>query len=109
MKIELKEISKSFGPVAANSKINLSDSSGEILGLLGENGAGKTTLMNILTGLYQPDSGRIIIKDQEREFSNPRDAITNGIGMVHQHFMLVPVFSVSENVVAFNRMGTSGA
>ena len=107
MKIELKEISKSFGPVAANSKINLSVSSGEILGLLGENGAGKTTLMNILTGLYKPDSGKIIIKDQEREFSNPRDAIKNGIGMVHQHFMLVPVFSVSENVILGNEPITS--
>jgi len=107
LKIELKEISKSFGPVAANSKINLSVSSGEILGLLGENGAGKTTLMNILTGLYQPDSGKIIIKDQEREFSNPRDAIKNGIGMVHQHFMLVPVFSVSENVILGNEPITS--
>ena len=107
MKIELIEISKRFGPVAANSKISLSVTSGETLGLLGENGAGKTTLMNILTGLYQPDSGKILIKDQESKFSNPRDAIKHGIGMVHQHFMLVPVFSVSENVILGNEPITS--
>lgn len=107
MKIELKEISKSFGPVAANTKINLSVSSGETLGLLGENGAGKTTLMNILTGLYKPDSGQVLIKGQQKEFSNPRDAIKNGIGMVHQHFMLVPVFSVTENVILGNEPTTA--
>jgi simple sugar transport system ATP-binding protein len=107
LKIELKEISKSFGPVAANTKINLSVSSGETLGLLGENGAGKTTLMNILTGLYKPDSGQVLIKGQQKEFSNPRDAIKNGIGMVHQHFMLVPVFSVTENVILGNEPTTA--
>ena len=99
MKLKLSEISKSFGPVKANSNINLTVDSGEILGLLGENGAGKTTLMNILTGLYKPDSGTILIDNQLKEFNNPREANQNGVGMVHQHFMLVPVFSVTENII----------
>ena len=99
MKLKLSEISKSFGPVKANSNINLTVDSGEILGLLGENGAGKTTLMNILTGLYKPESGKILIDDQLKEFNNPRDANQNGVGMVHQHFMLVPVFTVTENII----------
>ena len=99
MKLKLHEISKSFGPVKANSNINLTVDRGEILGLLGENGAGKTTLMNILTGLYKPDSGKILIDNQLREFHNPREANKNGVGMVHQHFMLVPVFSVTENII----------
>ena len=83
MKLELHEISKSFGPVKANSNINLTVDRGEILGLLGENGAGKTTLMNILTGLYKPDSGKILIDNQLREFNNPREDNKNGVGMVH--------------------------
>ena len=99
MKLKLNEISKSFGPVKANSNINLTVDRGEILGLLGENGAGKTTLMNILTGLYKPDSGKILIDNQLREFHNPREANKNGVGMVHQHFMLFPVFSVTENII----------
>ena len=99
MKLKLNEISKSFGPVKANSDINLTVNRGEILGLLGENGAGKTTLMNILTGLYKPDSGSILIDNQLKVFHNPREANKNGVGMVHQHFMLVPVFSVTENII----------
>ena len=99
MKLKLSKISKSFGPVRANSNINLTVDRGEILGLLGENGAGKTTLMNILTGLYKPDSGSILIDNQLKEFNNPREANKNGVGMVHQHFMLIPVFSVTENII----------
>ena len=96
VKLKLHEISKSFGPVYSN--INLTVDRGEILGLLGET-AQKTTLMNILTGLYKPDSGKILIDNQLREFHNPREANKNGVGMVHQHFMLVPVFSVTENII----------
>ena len=100
--IELKNISKSFGPVKANRDINIFAKGGEILGLLGENGAGKTTLMNVLSGLYRPDSGTISINNVEKTFNSPRDAISAGIGMVHQHFMLVPIFSVTENVILGN-------
>ena len=100
--IELKNISKSFGSVQANQDINISVNSGEILGLLGENGAGKSTLMNILCGLYRPDKGKIIINQKETYFDNPGDAIKSGVGMVHQHFMLVPIFTVTENVILGN-------
>ena len=100
--VELKNISKSFGPVKANQDINIKVKSGEILGLLGENGAGKSTLMNILCGLYRPDTGKIIINNDEKNFDNPGDAILAGVGMVHQHFMLVPIFTVTENVVLGN-------
>ena len=92
-------MTKRFPGVIANDSVDLSVQSGEILGLLGENGAGKTTLMNILYGLYSADEGEIVIDDQEVAFSGPGDAIDAGIGMVHQHFMLVPVFTVAENVV----------
>ncbi len=100
--IELKNISKSFGSVHANQDINIKVNSGEILGLLGENGAGKSTLMNILCGLYRPDNGKILINQQETYFENPGDAIKSGVGMVHQHFMLVPIFTVTENVILGN-------
>ena len=96
--LEIRGISKSFGEVTANRNINLSIKSGEIVGLLGENGAGKTTLMNILYGLYQPDEGEIYINDTRVEIRSPRDSIAFGIGMVHQHFMLVQNHTVAENV-----------
>lgn len=97
-KLEMKGISKSFQGNPANRDINLTVESGEILGLLGENGAGKTTLMNILYGLYQPDSGQILINDEEVRLSSPLDSIHHGIGMVHQHFMLVQNHTVLENI-----------
>ena len=99
MDIELRGISKRFGSVLANQDINLTIRAGEVLGLLGENGAGKSTLMNVLSGLYRSDSGVILIDGEPVEFNGPGDSISSGIGMVHQHFMLVPVFSVVENVI----------
>ena len=99
MDIELRGICKRFGPVQANQDIDLEIRAGEVLGLLGENGAGKSTLMNILSGLYSPDSGEIRIDGTAADFTGPGDSIAAGIGMVHQHFMLVPVFSVVENVI----------
>ena len=98
MRLELKDITKQFPGVLANDRISIAADRGEVLGLLGENGAGKTTLMNILSGLYRPDSGHIIIDGTERTFHDPREAISAGIGMVHQHFQLVPVFDVVEAV-----------
>ena len=99
MKLELRGITKRFPGVVANENVNLVVQPGQILGLLGENGAGKTTLMNVLYGLYQPDEGEILIDDKPVRFADPGDAIAAGIGMVHQHFMLVPVFTVTENVM----------
>ncbi|NLN48845.1 MAG: ABC transporter ATP-binding protein [Clostridiales bacterium] len=97
--IEMKGIGKSFPGVRANDNIDLEIKKGEIHVLLGENGAGKSTLMNILYGLYTPDEGEIFVKGKEVKISNPNVAISLGIGMVHQHFMLVPPFTVAENIV----------
>jgi simple sugar transport system ATP-binding protein len=99
VKLELRGITKRFPGVVANEGIDLVVQPGEILGLLGENGAGKSTLMNVLYGLYHPDEGEILIDGRTVTFTGPGAAIAAGIGMVHQHFMLVPVFTVTENIM----------
>ncbi len=98
MKLELRGITKRFGQLVANNHIDLVVKPGEIHALLGENGAGKSTLMNVLYGLYQADEGEILLDDVVQHFSGPGEAMRAGIGMVHQHFMLIPVFTVAENV-----------
>ena len=97
--LELKNITKSFPGVLANDHIDLTLNKGEVHALLGENGAGKSTLMNILYGLYNQDEGEIIINGKKQDISSPIGAIAAGVGMVHQHFMLIPVFTVTENVM----------
>jgi simple sugar transport system ATP-binding protein len=97
--LELRGITKRFPGVLANDHIDLTLEEGEIHALLGENGAGKTTLMNILYGLYQPDQGEILVRGKPIAVHSPSDAISAGIGMVHQHFMLIPVFTVTENIM----------
>jgi len=97
--IEAVEIVKRFGPLVANDHVSLQAFAGEVLALVGENGAGKSTLMNMLSGLLQPDEGEIRLRGQSVRFRSPRDAIEHGIGMVHQHFMLIPKLTVAENVV----------
>jgi simple sugar transport system ATP-binding protein len=99
MKLELRGITKRFGSLVANDHIDLVVEPGQIHALLGENGAGKSTLMNVLYGLYQADEGEILLDDVVQRFRGPGDAMAAGIGMVHQHFMLVPVFTVAENVM----------
>lgn len=99
MKLELRGITKRFGSLVANDHIDLVVQPGEIHALLGENGAGKSTLMNVLYGLYQADEGEILLDDVVQRFRGPGDAMAAGIGMVHQHFMLIPVFTVAENVM----------
>ena len=97
--LELKGITKRFGTIVANHKVSLCAYQGEILSLLGENGSGKTTLMNMLSGIYYPDEGQIFINGEETVISSPRDAYECKIGMIHQHFKLVDVFTAAENIV----------
>ena len=97
--LELRDITKRFPGVLANDHIDFHLEKGEVLAFLGENGAGKTTLMNILYGLYSPDEGEILLDGEQVQIEEPNDAIARGIGMVHQHFMLIPVMTVVENVV----------
>lgn len=106
--IELRNICKSFGSVHANKNINLTLKKGEILALLGENGSGKTTLMNMLSGIYMPDSGSIFIDGKKVSISTPEDASRLGIGMVHQHFKLVNVFSAADNILIGKNVGRAG-
>ena len=97
--IEMRDIVKKFGDFTANDHINLKVHKGEVHAILGENGAGKSTLMNVLYGLYKPTSGKILVNGQEVELTGPNHAISLGIGMVHQHFMLIQPFTVTDNII----------
>lgn len=97
--VSMKNVTKTFGSVIANEKVNLDIYKGEILALLGENGSGKTTLMNMLAGIYYPDEGQIFINGKEEVIKTPKDALNLGIGMVHQHFKLIDVLSATENII----------
>ncbi len=97
--MEMCGITKHFPGVLSNNKVDIQLKTGEVLAILGENGAGKTTLMNILYGLYQPDAGKILLNGKTVKINSPSEAIAFGIGMVHQHFMLVPTLTVCENVI----------
>jgi general nucleoside transport system ATP-binding protein len=108
VKLELRGITKRFGSLTANDRVDLVVEPGEIHALLGENGAGKSTLMNVLYGLYHPDEGEILVDDVSVTFKGPGDAMSAGIGMVHQHFMLIPVFTVAENVMLGQEENTVG-
>ena len=103
--LQLQNISKYFGSVAANKNIDLTLRKGEILALLGENGSGKTTLMNMISGIYYPDEGRIFVNGEEARISSPQDAFRYKIGMVHQHFKLIDIFTAAQNIV----LGTKGS
>ena len=109
MKLELRGITKRFGPLIANDSIDLTIEEGHIHALLGENGAGKSTLMNVLYGMHAPDEGQILIDGEPVTFKGPGDAVAAGIGMVHQHFMLIPVFTVAESIaLGFEPTGPAG-
>ena len=97
--IELRGVSKRFGNVIANKNVNLTVRRGEILSILGENGSGKTTLMNMISGIYYPDEGHIFINGEEVVIRSPKDAFKHKIGMIHQHFKLVDLFTAAENIV----------
>src|SRR5712691_8500041 len=97
--LELRTISKRFPGVVADDRVDFDLRRGEVHALLGENGAGKSTLMNILYGLYKADEGEIVVSGKPVSFGSAKDAIDQGIGMVHQHFMLIPVMTVAENIV----------
>ena len=97
--LECRNITKTFGSVVANKNVNLSVKKGEILSILGENGSGKTTLMNMISGIYFPDEGSILVDGKEVTIRSPKDAFDLKIGMIHQHFKLVDVFSGTENIV----------
>src|SRR6266436_8384245 len=106
--LELKGITKRFPGIVANDHIDFTLGRNEVHALLGENGAGKSTLMNVLYGLYQPDEGEIYVKGERVKISSPKDAIDLGIGMVHQHCMLIPVMTVAENIVLANEPTREG-
>src|SRR6056297_1163368 len=106
--LETRDIVKQFPRVLANKDINIKLHRGEILSLLGENGAGKSTLMNVLYGLYSPTSGEILLHGEKVSFNSPRDAIDLGLGMVHQHFMLLDPFTVTENIILGSEPGKMG-
>jgi len=108
MSLELKGITKTFGSFTANDAIDLKVEKGEIHAILGENGAGKSTLMNVVYGLLQPDSGTISVDEKIVKINEPADALNVGIGMVHQHFMLVPVFTVAENIILGHEQSKRG-
>src|SRR5918992_2398420 len=106
--LELRGITKRFGSIVANDGVDFDLRPGEVHALLGENGAGKSTLMSILYGLYRPDEGEVSVGGRAVEISSPSEAIALGIGMVHQHFMLVPVMTVAENIVLAGEPRTRG-
>src|SRR5579884_808319 len=103
--LRLEHITKRFPGVLANDDVTVEVGAGEILAILGENGAGKSTLMNILSGLYRPDEGRIVVDGKPVTINGPLDAIAHGIGMVHQHFELVPPLTVAENIILGHEPG----